>query len=283
MFPFLVVVAGLYVYETSKPKVASKPDLDDKDRGSGGGTGGSGGEKPALVPPDGVVVRTAADYYRGDETALRDALTRVLTMSADPLSTFSAKTLPSGVEIGKQAFGAEAPLQGGERVVLELVDTEKGLGAIEGVYAGPADPDEGAATVLVDRVSLQRSTPFEVPGKYAVPASSKHGYHDRLRRVRWDVQAPAEKGLKTFAVAPSLDVGDKVTVLLRDDYGTYVVAIAQVREVKEGGRIRLLLLSPYRVLHDEGKGDVAFTRMLAQGLVDTTTDRLVDPKSLKKD
>lgn len=239
------------------------------------------GEKQELIPTDTVSVRSESDYYAGGEPRVQAALSRVL---ADPLSTVNkAASLPSGLVPGLASFGADAPLYSGERMTVAAVDGEGTTqGVLEGTFSGPYDPDEGPSTLLVDRVAFQRSTPFEVPGKYTIPASTKHTYHDRLRRVVWSVRDPVEKNLRGFEETFTVDPGDKITVLLRDDYGTYVVGIAQVREVKEGGMIRVLLLSPYAILVDEGKGDVAFTRMLNQGLVDMKFSQLVNPKSLKK-
>lgn len=239
------------------------------------------GNKPALVPEDIKSPRTTSNYYQDNEPRVQLALTRIL---ADPLSAgIKSTSLPSGMVPRITSFGADAPMVAGERMTMDVVDAaDVGQGALEGTFSGPYDPDEGPATLLVDRVASQHGTAFEVPGKYTIPASAKRGYHDRLKRVVWSVRDPSEKTLRGFEETFSVDPGDKVTVLLRDDYGTYVVGIAQVREIREGGVIRVLLLSPHAVLVDEGKGDVIFTRMLNQGLVDMKFSQLVDPKSLKK-
>jgi len=272
MLPLFLIaaLAAFYVYETSKPQ---------KDSGSGGGEPPA--TKDGLVPEDAVLVRTAGDYYAPGEARVTDGLKRVL---GDPLSTVGkSAALPEGLSPGVVSFGAERPLVTGERMTFEVVDGEgSSKGVLEGIFSGPEDPDEGPSVVLVDRVALSKGVDFTTPGKYSIPASSKRTYHDRLRRVVWSPRDPSEKDLKGFSEAFKLDPGDKVTVLLRDDYGTYVVGIAQVRETRADGSLRVLLLSPYATLADEGKGDVAFTRMLNQGLVDMKFSQLVDPKSLKK-
>lgn len=279
----LAALAGLLVYETSKAPAKNPPKDGEPPRGEGVEDNGLPPlpltTKEGLTPPDAVTTRMPADYFRGDEPSVKASLDHILS---DPLSSFTSKSLPVGYVVSK-VVGADAPIAGGERVVAEIVDeANSGAGAIEGIFSGPADPDEGPAVVLVDRVALQRSTPFEVPGKYVVPPSSKHSFHDRLRRARWEIRDPSEQGLKTFEAAPSLDPGDKVTLLLRDDFGTFVIGIAQVRELLGDGRARFLLLSPYMTVHDEGKGNVAFSRVLSQGLVDGKISQLVDPKSIKK-
>lgn len=274
MFPFVLILllgAGLVVVSSGRKAETTPPS--------------SGGEKPStMIPDEARVTRTEGDFYAesaADEARIKAALSRVL---ADPLATVSQPaSLPTGLTPGVVSFGADAPLQSGERMTFEVVDTDgASRGALEGTFSGPYDPDEGPSTVLVDRVALSRGTSFDVPGKYTIPASSKHSYHDRLRRVVWSVRDPAEKDLKGFSDSFKLDPGDKITVLLRDDFGTYVVGIAQVREVKDDGTYKALLLSPYATLTDEGRGEVTFTRMLAQGLVDVKFSQLVDPKSLKK-
>jgi hypothetical protein len=272
MDPFLalLVVGAVFVFlQTRKeePRQASSSS--------------SSSEKQDLVPADADAPRVVSDYYTDGEPRVRAALARVFT---DPLSAAGkAASLPAGLVPGTTSFGADAPLYGGERMTMAVADSEGTVqGVLEGTFSGPYDPDEGPSALLADRVAMQRSIAFEVPGKYTVPASAKHTYHDRLRRVVWSVRDPIEKDLRGFEETFTVDPNDKVTILLRDDYGTYVVGIAQVREVKEGGVLRVLLLNPYEVLVDEGQGSVTFTRMLNQGLVDVKFSQLVNPKSLKK-
>lgn len=187
--------------------------------------------------------------------------------------------LPDGVFLAKRG-AAYNRIALGERVLISLVDADKKpVGALEGVYAGPYDVNDAPADVLVDRVAQRGSADWIIPGTYTVPASEREKYHDHLDRVFWGVADPSYKGFATFEEAPELEVGDKVTVLISDGLGTYVVAIAQVTSLFPK---MITPLYVYRVVEDAGKGAVVLPRIERQAAISFSPARLLDPKSLKK-
>jgi hypothetical protein len=187
--------------------------------------------------------------------------------------------LPEGVFYARNG-AAYNRIAFGERVLLTLVDAgKKPVGVLEGVYAGPHDVSDGPADVLVDRVAQHGNADWIIPGTYTVPASEHEKYHDRLDRVFWGVEAPSYKGFAAFESVPALEVGDKVTVLISDGLGTYLVAIAQVTSRSPD---MLTPLTVYRVIEDAGKGEIVLPRVDRQASIWFSPERLLDPKSLKK-
>lgn len=214
---------------------------------------------------------TSTDVFSGDVFGLKPNL-------------MVPKSIPEATSVRETGGGAESPIQPGERVVFDVQHSIGGgtdlLATLEGTWGGPADVDSMEGTVYVDRIALKDTGSELIAfGKYTVPASKKNGWHTYVERVTWTAQDPKSMGLSSFATTPVVKPGDKVTALLRDASGTSVIAIAIVQVVK-GADLVIAPVSVYRVLKDEGAGEIVLPKHPSQ--ISTTIPRgwLVDPKSI---
>lgn len=202
-----------------------------------------------------------------------------LTVSAE---SKVPRKLPAGVTIRELGIGAPAPLRIGERVTMHLKSNEHSYGEVEGTYSGPSDPSAEDAYVFVDRISDAgaASVPF---GRYTIPSSKNKNEHTLLERVVWGVLDPEDHKLGRLPGKPAVDVGDLVTVLVRDLQGNVVVALARVTKIADyfgEDLFHARLEKPYKKIVEEGSGAIVFPQLAEQGTIAVRRSMLVDPKTI---
>lgn len=195
----------------------------------------------------------------------------------------SPTALPERSYVAQSPSPAIAPLMSGERVTFTLernVDGAKDqVAVLEGIYSGPEDKlSLNTASVAVDRVALSGAEEIAA-GRYAIPASKRDYEHSYVSRVAWKPVAPSEAGLKSIA-APPLSVGDKLTLVAEDDFGTRVVWIGMVTGGSAESGYEVSLYSAYKVLRDVGEGKISRPFFSSQATVKLPSTWLVDPKSI---
>lgn len=162
---------------------------------------------------------------------------------------------------------------------------------LEGTFIGNGQgPDEPGNRVIVDRIA-SGNYPFFKKGVYQIPKSIKHTSHDDLKKmdprkyydhlspVQWKVVDPKSVGLESFPFAVPVEKDQRVTVVLRDDFGNTVVALAIATGSPEYGIFDAIPQSVYKVITDVGMGDISFDDT---PIMVYTKNNIVDPKSLKK-
>ena len=173
------------------------------------------------------------------------------------------------------------------------MDSGKRRYHLEGIFVGNGTgSDEPGNRVIVDRLAFG-DYPFFKKGVYQIPASVKHfdhddlkkldprKFYDRLSPVEWKIVDPKTVGLEAFPFPVPMEIGQRATVVLRDSFGTTVVAFVRAISNPEYGIFDAIPTDVHKVLKNVGDSNENIVFDDTPVMI-YTNNYIVDPKSLAK-